>query len=88
MKVDNFYKTPEVNAEQANPEESSTFATYGKPYSLGRVYPIQCSKLLPTESNLETGNVPESTRPGYTIRKYHFEEIVGPSVMNLQNAYN
>ena len=94
MKVDNFYSLTELNLDQGNPPENSQYSNI--PYvngktgnlNLGLINPIQNPDLLPTESNLDTGNKMEWTLPGYEIRESVFRKIDGPGPMNLQNAYN
>ena len=90
MKVDKFYKMPEINADQPNPGEQSAYSVFGRSGQLnfGMVTPVQDGNLLATETNLGTGNKSETTIPGYVIRRSHFEEIYGPNVMNHQNAFN
>lgn len=95
LKVDRIYPFSEKNLDQGNPPE---FVFYSKPYvfserqtgnlNLQIINPILDPDLLPSESNLNTGNTFEFTKPGYEIRKSYFEIIDGPSPLNLQNAYN
>ena len=94
MKVEKFYPLPKSDMMQGNPSENSQI--FNIPFIQGKtgnlnfqmINPVQDEYLLPTTANLRTGNVMEWTLPGTEIRKSVFENIVGPGVMNQQNAYN
>ncbi len=94
MKVENFYPLPMSDMLEGNPSENSQpsnipFNSAKTGYTNNNlINPVQDGNLLPTTKNLRTGNIMEWTLPGTEIRKSHFETIIGPGVMNHQNAYN
>ena len=92
MKVDNFYELQDMlqgNLSE-NSQPSNILFIQGKTGNLNQqmINPVQDDYLLPSTKNLRSGNIMEFTLPGTEIRKSHFETIVGPGVMNQQNAYN
>jgi len=92
VKVEKIYEIPQSELNTGNPPEY-TYFNIPKTDKTGKlnnqfINPIADPDLLPTIPNLRTGNRFEYTNPGFEIRKSHFETIIGPNPLNLQNAYN